>query len=863
MTQHLNMYDILEKLRSVSSNSEAAAAAVQQVTALNAVQTPKDRIDEKYMGWDKTVAAIKKGGSADNPEAVAAAIGRKKYGKEKFQKAAAAGKKLGEGEVEESGLQAYLGKKKYGETGMKALQKAGREGASKEKMAMIRAKHDKMDEGAKPDFLDFDKDGNKKEPMKKALKDKNNADYDETGIGEDGRLTVSKTPQGTEVQSSTGRVKATFEPGKPTKVEPGKPTKVESGAKMGEGMIKADVNDILRKHRRDVNRFRKMGDLSDALYNDLYDHYRDQMPHGTAQAKTGDPYTWIANKLDKIISMPEGNAFGNEVRKAKADGIQKGEKIKVGGQEYPLKEKMSAAKAKKFAALAEPRDKITYADKIAGAQKTEESFPSKEDALKRMKEKEGRTSKGKVEKTAHGIKHTRHYDADADDEKTTPAGEKRGRGRPKKYTGDAPRQERITARSRKKDRTAHGQSGFKTSKRVKEEQPSMMDRGEYDQEGDMAKDQLHTLMSAAKELHSILGDDQNMPEWVQTKITKALDYINASRDYMDQESHDADPMVSEKAKSVAQQRFMGMAHAMQKGEKIKGASKELKKVAGSMKKGDVEDFAKTKHKGLPQHVKKKTTETTVAGGMAPVAMPMGKMRRRTEEDGGPGGVAAEKPYQDPKTGKTITPPKGATQPPADSPFPPGDKRNMKPVKKAAAPQGDEAVAETDTNPTDGTSKASKGSSKGGMQFGKGIYDSMNRELESMIAENMSINTSMDSDGHKSINISASEEDADKLAEILKMAGLGGGDEGMETCPDCGMENCGCDHIDEVTHNEPDYPVNPGEEQDDVYMITTLAGGLNKPKRDQTTLPHTAVKVSEEDVVENIEYKLWNSLKRMD
>jgi len=51
MTQHLNMYDILEKLRSVSSNSEAAAAAVQQVTALNAVQTPKDRIDEKYMGW--------------------------------------------------------------------------------------------------------------------------------------------------------------------------------------------------------------------------------------------------------------------------------------------------------------------------------------------------------------------------------------------------------------------------------------------------------------------------------------------------------------------------------------------------------------------------------------------------------------------------------------------------------------------------------------------------------------------------------------------------------------------------------------------------------------------------------------------
>lgn len=55
------------------------------------------RIDEKYMGFEKTVKAIKKGGSARDPEAVAAAVGRKKYGKEKFQKAAAAGKKLGEG----------------------------------------------------------------------------------------------------------------------------------------------------------------------------------------------------------------------------------------------------------------------------------------------------------------------------------------------------------------------------------------------------------------------------------------------------------------------------------------------------------------------------------------------------------------------------------------------------------------------------------------------------------------------------------------------------------------------------------------------------------------------------------------------
>jgi hypothetical protein len=65
-----------------------------------------------------------------------------------------------------------------------------------------------------------------------------------------------------------------------------------------------------------------------------------------------------------------------------------------------------------------------------------------------------------------------------------------------------------------------------------------------------------------------------------------------------------DKVLSEKAKSKAQQRFFGMAHALQKGKKIPGASTELKQVAKSMGKKDVKDFAKTKHKNLPTHVKK-------------------------------------------------------------------------------------------------------------------------------------------------------------------------------------------------------------------------------------------------------------------
>ena len=63
-------------------------------------------------------------------------------------------------------------------------------------------------------------------------------------------------------------------------------------------------------------------------------------------------------------------------------------------------------------------------------------------------------------------------------------------------------------------------------------------------------------------------------------------------------------IVNEKAVSKQQQKFMGMVSAMQKGEKISGASNELKKAAKGMTKKAVHDYAATKHKGLPTKVKK-------------------------------------------------------------------------------------------------------------------------------------------------------------------------------------------------------------------------------------------------------------------
>jgi hypothetical protein len=112
-------------------------------------------------------------------------------------------------------------------------------------------------------------------------------------------------------------------------------------------------------------------------------------------------------------------------------------------------------------------------------------------------------------------------------------------------------------------------------------------------------------------------------------------------------------------------------------------------------------------------------------------------------------------------------------------------------------------------------------------FGKGIYDSMNRELEQMIAESMNISMNMNSDEHggpsKSLTVTATDEDAVYLGKLLKMAGVGRGDQGG--CG-CGTQPCSCSSNAEVVdENAPDWPTDQ-ETSDDALQYS---GGLNGPK----------------------------------
>jgi hypothetical protein len=133
-----------------------------------------------------------------------------------------------------------------------------------------------------------------------------------------------------------------------------------------------------------------------------------------------------------------------------------------------------------------------------------------------------------------------------------------------------------------------------------------------------------------------------------------------------------------------------------------------------------------------------------------------------------------------------------------------------------------------------------------------------------------MNTSQDSDGKKSVTITATDEDSDKLSDLLKMAGLFSSEGYSSVCQSCGgvheADACGADHVDEDLANSPDEVYTDAD-----YMTQTLSGGLNGPKTTgQTTIPvinrqdsRQGVMAEADKVVEQAQSRLWNLYKQYD
>jgi len=684
---------------------------------------------------------------------------------------------------------AAKGYEKYGKEGMEALAKAGREGKA---LDPVRAKYDKydnteVDEGAhSQDAMalnpDFDKIGRKPGVMDRMARGAKKV-ADVIAPGDDELLD--------RLQKSSGA--APRQPGDKAlgyDESVGEAKASKYGIEMHD-LIKNASTQELQKMASDIAGGPSGGyGRYKGEYQDLVQAQRELLgPEGVANQRMQGVNSRLDQKLASIGAKNKQQASTDATTSQTMSRAKQG----LSGM-YEEGAAPMTPKQRSFAKLAPPDNKITFADKIAGAKKEvdemlgdvaaeamkkalgggrgrdqemEEASTGNAFDYKNRREPETQKSASFVHKGTYGTE----YDGDKDDAKAIRTKKKaaadagqvqRGRGRPKRNADSE------TGQVMKPDFGAFGVTGkdiklpkhkgaVTKHKMVGEDDLDPKDQGEYDQEGDMAKDTIKTVVRHAQALEKILGDNDNLPEWVQSKLAKIEGMMTAVDDYMQNQADDDMDMdddqepIAEKAVSKKQQRFMGMVSAAKKGEKP--ASKEVAKVAKTMKKGDAEDFASTKHKGLPEKAAKKNKEEDV------------------EESTTSGSVATS----------------------------------------TAAP------------------KAAKGA--GGFTFGKGIYDSMNREVEDMISESMSINMSMNNnDDHsaptRSLTITATDDDATKLAQLLKSAGLGGSDHGYHTMD----ENYG---VNEVSQNSPDYPTNTETAQDNFEY----SGGLNKPKSTgQTTVP---------------------------
>jgi len=97
-----------------------------------------------------------------------------------------------------------------------------------------------------------------------------------------------------------------------------------------------------------------------------------------------------------------------------------------------------------------------------------------------------------------------------------------------------------------------------------------------DHEGQMAKADLMAINKHSKEIYNMLGDDEELEGWVQSKITKAAEYMNAvytSKDHKDphKDPHLAHESICEGADcmdEVAPEGWEGTVKAMKKYKKI-------------------------------------------------------------------------------------------------------------------------------------------------------------------------------------------------------------------------------------------------------------------------------------------------------
>ena len=119
------------------------------------------------------------------------------------------------------------------------------------------------------------------------------------------------------------------------------------------------------------------------------------------------------------------------------------------------------------------------------------------------------------------------------------------------------------------------------------------EKSEYDYEGDMARGQLQSIVNNAQRVHDMLKDNDNLPEWVQSKITLAEDYISTVANYLmseiDEEVEQIDELSTNKLLSYRSKAVetLGKGTKEQEAKRLAGIGRSGEKVKAALKKEEV------------------------------------------------------------------------------------------------------------------------------------------------------------------------------------------------------------------------------------------------------------------------------------
>ena len=407
----------------------------------------------------------------------------------------------------------------------------------------------KEGKGSKPDFLDMDKDGNKKEPMKKAVKDKKKVNeyfhFDTKASKNQGpgdelerRSKLGKNP----LVKHGKEYKEKHKHGDMYKVAGPKGPLPEE--QMTETLrLQGKVDHSNYSYSRDsgytakifkdpewneyVVKYYKDGQV---LPSDTWTHTDDiEDAHNTAMAEI--KFMASRSSKEQVDEVSDQTAYAvNQARAAQhfaaKDTADAAHKSWASGDNSSMKQAQNVSTTAQAARDAKSKlSRNTELQKSRGDRLGKQMYEPATGQSRTAPQSMGTADGGltRMKKPAQQMNHNYEESLEMDEDMLTP--------KQKKFAKLAPPPDKITYADK-----------IAGAKKTNEDLPpgaTPDDEGEYGNEGDMAKDDIHTIVRHAEALEQILGDQENMPEWVQAKLAKIQGMMTAVDDYM-QTQHERD-----------------------------------------------------------------------------------------------------------------------------------------------------------------------------------------------------------------------------------------------------------------------------------------------------------------------------------